>query len=296
MVCKMFNPTQVVIEAFVKELLAAYSSIYGTLEPNYPSIIAFIGRGAMENIANSDAPYHNIEHTMMVTLVGQEILRGRHIRDGGVTPRDWLHFVSSLLCHDIGYVRGVCLRDGNGRYVCNESGDMIELPDGATDASMAPYHVSRSKAFVRERFGRARLVQFDTLEIERNIEHTRFPVPKDETHAETADYPGLVRAADLIGQLADVNYLRKIPALFTEFDEIGVNKQRGYHSPADLRADYPQFFWTAVGPFIGDALRYLSVTQEGKLWISNLYAHVFSQEHHMRLAQMGHNRSRRASD
>ena len=84
-------------------------------------------------------------------------------------------------------------------------------------------------------------------------------------------------------------------ALFNEFDEIGVNKQRGYHSPADLRADYPQFFWTAVGPFIGDALRYLSVTQEGKLWISNLYAHVFSQEHHMRLAQMGHNRSRRAS-
>jgi hypothetical protein len=37
--------------------------------------------------------------------------------------------------------------------------------------------------FVRERFGRAQLLQFDTLAIERNIEHTRFPVPKDETHA-----------------------------------------------------------------------------------------------------------------
>ena len=60
----------------------------------------------MEIIANSDAPYHNAEHTMMVTLVGQEILRGKHIREGGVTPRDWLHFISSLLCHDIGYVRG----------------------------------------------------------------------------------------------------------------------------------------------------------------------------------------------
>ena len=54
----------------------------------YPGIIAFIGRGAMENIANSDAPYHNAEHTMMVTLVGQEILRVKHIREGGVTPRD----------------------------------------------------------------------------------------------------------------------------------------------------------------------------------------------------------------
>jgi hypothetical protein len=46
----------------------------------------------------------------------------------------------------------------------------------------------------------------------------------------------------LIGQLADVNYLRKIPALFSKFEETGINKERGYSSPADLRADYPQFF------------------------------------------------------
>lgn len=29
---------------------------------------------ALENIANSDAFYHNVEHTILVTLVGQEIL------------------------------------------------------------------------------------------------------------------------------------------------------------------------------------------------------------------------------
>jgi hypothetical protein len=76
----MFNPTQVVIEGFVHELQAMYTRVYGVLEPDYPGIIAFIGRIAMETIANSDAPYHNAEHTMMVTLVGQEILRGKHIR------------------------------------------------------------------------------------------------------------------------------------------------------------------------------------------------------------------------
>ena len=189
------------IDAFEAGTSVCRMYTISVLELLYPDVIAFIGRAAMENIANSDAPYHNAEHTMMVTLVGQEILRGKHIREGGVSPRDWLHFISSLLCHDIGYVRGVCSRDGNGRYVCNEQGDFVELAEGATDASMAPYHVSRSKVFVRERFGKARVVQFDTLAIERNIEHTRFPVPKDETHASTADYPGLVRAADLIGQL-----------------------------------------------------------------------------------------------
>jgi hypothetical protein len=34
-----------------------------------------------------------------------------------------------------------------------------------------------------------------------------------------------------------------------------------------------------VRPYIGDALRYLQVTQDGKLWTANLYANVFSIEH-----------------
>ena len=89
----------------------------------------------------------------------------------------------------------------------------------------------------------------------------------------------MLRAADLIGQLADINYLRKTSALFMEFHETGVNEKLGYQSSDDLRAAYPSFFWEAVQPYIGDALKYLRVTQEGKQWIANLYAHVFSLEH-----------------
>ena len=78
----MFNPIQVVIDAFVQQLQEQYEQIYGMLEPAYPGIIGFIARLAMENIANSDAPYHDMDHTVMVTLVGQEILRGKHISEG----------------------------------------------------------------------------------------------------------------------------------------------------------------------------------------------------------------------
>jgi hypothetical protein len=95
--------------------------------------------------------------------------------------------------------------------------------------------------------------------------------------ASTADYPGLLRAADLIGQLADINYLRKTWALFAEFRETGVSEKLGYQSSDDLRAAYPSLFWKAVRPC--DALRYLRVTQEAKQRIANLYAHVFSEEH-----------------
>ena len=275
----MFNPTKVVIEAFVGELEVMYERTYGILEPGYPGIIDFVGRLALENIANSDAPYHDLNHTIMVTLVGQEILRGRHISVGGVTPREWLHFIVSLLCHDIGYVRGICRGDGDGQYVINFAGDRVSVPEGSTDAAMTPYHVARSKLFVRERFGKVALTHLNTIEIVANIEHTRFPVPKDEEHAPTDDLPGLLRAADLIGQLADINYLRKTAALFSEFRETGMNDVLKYSSPSDLRAKYPDFFWQVVRPYIGDALRYLRVTQEGQMWIATLYAHVFSMEH-----------------
>ena len=224
----MFNPTKIVIEAFVGELQVMYERTYGVLEPSYPGIIGFVGRLALENIANSDAAYHDVNHTIMVTLVGQEILRGRHISVGGVTPREWLHFIVSLLCHDIGYVRGICRGDGDGQYVINVAGDRVSVPEGSTDAAMTPYHVARSKLFVRERFGKVALSHLDTMEIEANIEHTRFPVPKDEQHTATDDFPGLLRAADLIGRLADINYLRKTAALFNEFRETGMSDTLKY--------------------------------------------------------------------
>jgi len=274
----MFNPTEVLIEAFVERLQQEYRRMYGVLEPSYPGIIAWAGRMALENIANSDALYHDVEHTLMVTLVGQEILRGKHVREGGVSPRDWMHFILSLLCHDIGYVRGVCREDRNGVYTTGIDSQTVQVPPGASDAALTPYHVDRGKRFVRERFGEHGAI-IDGGVIAVNIERTRFPVPHDDDHQSTDDYPGLLRAADLIGQLASPNHMRKFPALFYEFEETGVNAALGYQNPGDLRANYPAFFWKVVTPYIQDGLRYLRGTETGKQWIANLYAHVFAMEH-----------------
>ena len=41
-------------------------------------IVPAAARVALECIGNSDALYHNVEHTMLVTLAGHDILRGRH--------------------------------------------------------------------------------------------------------------------------------------------------------------------------------------------------------------------------
>jgi hypothetical protein len=232
---------------------------------------------ALEIISNSDAPYHDTNHTIMVTLVGQEILRGKHLREGGVTPRDWLNFTVSLLCHDIGYVRGVCQNDRDGKYVVSSANETTTLPSGATDASLTPYHIERGKIFVRERFGGNKHIDVDIVCA--NIEYTQFPIPRNQIPNSQATYPGFLRAADLIGQMADPNYMRKISALFSEFQETGTNAKLGYKTPACLRSAYPAFFRQMVMPHIGSALHYLQMTQEGKQWVANLYAHILSEEY-----------------
>lgn len=275
----MFNSTAILIDAFVQRLQAGYHRTYGGYKPDYPEIISWAGTMALENIANCDALYHNVEHTMLVTLVGQEVLRGKHIREGGVSPDDWLHYIISLLCHDIGYVKGICRQDQEslGLYATGVDGGMVSISLGATAASLTPFHVDRGKLVIDERFGGHRLI--DAEQIKRNIELTRFPVPAGETHQDRHNFCGLARAADLIGQLSDPNYLRKISALFYEFEEVGTNKVLGYKSPGDLRKNYAKFYWNGVFPYIPVAISYLELTQEGKQIIANLYANVFQVEH-----------------
>lgn len=276
----MFNPANIIINAFVKRLRDRYDDSFGMMNPEYGNIIAFFGKLSLENIANSDAPYHDMDHTIMVTEVTQTILHGKHLSDGQITPSDWMHCIIAALCHDIGYVRGVCKDDKNGKYVISMDGDFIDLPQGATDASLSTWHVDRSILFVKQWFQDVDMI--DEKRIMEMIDYTRFPVPEDKKyHIKEFSYPGLIRAADLIGQMGDINYMKKTSALFTEFSEIGTAKILGYNDASDLRKKYPAFFWKVVKPLIQPYLRSLRVTQLGKQWLSNLYSHILIEEHEM---------------
>lgn len=270
------NPTEILIESFCDYLSNYYKRVYGPVKPEYPQFISSSARIALELIANSDALYHDVMHTIQVARVGQEILRGRHLMRR-ITPEDWLHFTVATLFHDIGYVRGVCDDDERNAFVINDRGDKVTLPRGATDASLATYHVNRSKLFVLERG--AGVPYIDAQRLAAAIELTRFPVPESADHQQTDTEAGLVRAADLIGQLADPHYLRKTTHLFMEFKETGVAESLGYETAADLADAYPNFFWKVARPYLENAFSYLRLTQEGKQWLANLHSHVFAVEH-----------------
>jgi hypothetical protein len=251
---------------------------FGTSHAQLAEFLPYVARLTLECIGNSDALYHNIEHSMLVALVGHDILMGRGLLRP-TTARDYANFILACLTHDIGYVRGAVQGDGDGEYVADVTGRTIRLPIGSSDAAMAPYHVDRSKLYVIERFDTVEYLDADR--IARAIEYTRFPYPSesnedaDELHEEEGL---LLRAADLIGQLGDPNYMRKANALFHEFEEIDLNRKLGYKTPADVIYKYPQFYWKNVAPQIPAAIRYLNVTSSGRQWVANLYSNVFRAE------------------
>jgi hypothetical protein len=269
----MITVPELAAESLGSFLSADMKRAFGSSHARLTELIPSVARLALECIGNSDALYHNVEHTMLVTLVGRDILRGRALLTR-TTAGDWAHLLVACLMHDIGYVRGILTGDHDGNYIIDASGKTVTLPRGSSDAALSPYHVDRSKLFVLDRVSEVKLL--DEERIVRAIEFTRFPVSADE--GEIDEEASLLRAADLIGQLGDPRYLYKANALYCEFQEIGLNRQLGYQSPADLVDLYPQFYWNSVSCHVQTAIRYLSVTESGRQWIANLYSNIFRAE------------------
>jgi hypothetical protein len=276
----MITVPELAAEALGSFLSSHLSRRFGSTQAGLTELIPSVARLALECIGNSDALYHNVEHTMLVTLVGYDIMKGRSLLMP-TSADDYAHVIVACLLHDIGYVRGVLMGDSEDGYVVDAKGGKANLQRGSSDAALTPYHVERSKLFALDRLSKMDLI--DATRVARAIEFTRFP-SAIEPDGQNAEEGSLVRAADLIGQLGDPHYLRKANALYYEFEEVGMNKQLGYGSPADLTDLYPQFYYNSVSPHIQTAIRYLNVTSSGRQWIASLYSNVFRAESNLSLS------------
>jgi hypothetical protein len=271
----MITVPELAAEALGSLLGSEMRRTFGSAHARLTELVPSVARMALEFIGNSDALYHNVEHTLLVTLAGHDILRGRALL-ARRTPVDWAHVLVACLMHDIGFVRGLLPGDDVHGYVADAGGRKVALARGASDAALMPHHVDRSKLFVLERIGD--IDGLDAPRIAAAIEFTRFPVLTSAADAEANEDGALLRAADLIGQFGDPQYLRKANALWREFEETGLNQQLGYASPADVVEQYPQFYWNSVSPHVQTAIRYLEVTASGRQWLANLYSNVFRAE------------------
>jgi len=249
----MLDIIKILSEEFIAHLCRGYRSAFCDIHPDYEGQIRKNADQVIRIIAGSNTLYHNFEHTIQVTLVGQALLQGKlKAENNSITPEIWLNFIMSLLCHDIGYVSDLDL--------ANEP--VSKIDNNASDAVLMSVHIDRGKRFVEESFSQQNGIDIEF--IQDCIERTRFPIPEIGGYQCTDDFPGLVRGADLIGQLSDPRYLNKLPAVFYEFEENGYNEVTGYKQPGDLLSGYVDFYSKSVAPYVGETLQYLSMTSEGR--------------------------------
>jgi len=152
-----------------------------------------------------DARYHDFEHTLQGTLCYAQILRGRQA--AGATPavpqRMFELGLLAILLHDTGYLK-------------------VRGDNEGTGAKYTLIHVNRSADFALQLLAEKNFSAEDTSIVRRMIRCTGVNVKIDaipfQSEVErTVSF--CIGTADLLGQMAAVDYVDKLPILFGEFAE-----------------------------------------------------------------------------
>jgi hypothetical protein len=185
--------------------------------------------------------YHNLNHTTDCFLVMARILHGAFLNGVILNERNLALGLIAALLHDTGYIQA--------------QGD-----DSGTGGKYTLVHVERSIEFM-ERYLRAQGYSGADLQTCSNfLRSTGLEVKPEEIHFESWEQEMLGRTletADLLGQMADENYLERLPFLYCEFQEGGV---LGFQDELDLLKKTPQFWEVCqlrIGPELENVGRYL---------------------------------------
>lgn len=205
-----------------------------------------------------DMRYHNLEHTLQATVCVCQILEGRQAAQ--VEPvfgrRDCELLLAAVLLHDTGYLKRS--RDIHG-----------------TGAKYTLVHEHRSCDFARAYLPS---LGFTEEEIDDVTSAIRCTGPRNKISAVHFSRPEarvlatIVVTSDYLSQMATIDYVDKLPALFYEFEEAYIyegipESERPFRSPADLIHKTEPFWEKFVRPMLesdlGGVYRYIAPTAEG---------------------------------
>ncbi len=182
--------------------------------------------GNYNGYRQSNTKYHDIDHTLSVTLTTARLMHGC-IDDVKLSPKDILTGLISALFHDVGLI---------------QTSDDIE----GTGAKYTVGHEQRSvqfmAAYLTKKRAAKRMIADSTKVIESTI-LSQSPRGFKFRNEEIYMLGKIVGSADLLGQVADRNYFRKLFSLYLEFEEAGVP---GYDSELDLIKKTESFYANVV--------------------------------------------------
>jgi hypothetical protein len=177
--------------------------------------------------------YHDLNHTMECLLVTAQLLHGAQLNGVGFTKVDVELELISALMHDTGYLQAVGDNTGTGgKYtLCHISRSIDFMGNYFSEKGFPAEYLSRCSNFLK------------CTGIDVRIADIKFPSRQDEILGK------ILGTADLVGQMAGDDYLRKLPHLYAEFKEGGV---LGFEDEMDLIRKTPAFWEMVKMRFAGE--------------------------------------------
>jgi len=171
--------------------------------------------------------YHDLEHTMAVTLAVFRLLHGAFVRGISFSSHELTLALICALFHDVGLIQTDTDLEGSGaKYTAN--------------------HEERSIEFTRRYLGAKNFSRQDLDDCAAIITCTKLSkVPADIAfrHETVRMLGNILGSADLLAQMADRKYLEKLLLLFQEFDEAGLP---GFNSELELLRKTEEFYERVV--------------------------------------------------
>jgi hypothetical protein len=198
-------------------------------------------RGELPGYRQCNIRYHDLRHTMLITLAMARLIHGALVEKNVLCEKDISLGLLSALTHDTGYIQTTLETTGTG-------------------AQFTLIHIGRSIEFVRHCFSddgdwKGDLKRFaDILSctgLNTKISSIHFASPETELLGK------MLGTADLLGQMSDRFYLEKLRFLYREFREGGV---QGFDSEVDLLEKTLGFYEDTKSRFVrelGDTRRFM---------------------------------------
>jgi hypothetical protein len=223
------NPSEVMAE--VKKVILSIFPVFDFIQIDqvFHDILRLF-RGEYPGYRRCNTSYHDLTHTMECFLVMAKLIHGAFVDGFVFAKRDVGLGLISALMHDTGYIQTVAEINGTG-------------------AKHTLHHIQRSIEFM-EKYFHDHNFPSEYSPICRNfLRCTGLDVKIAEIEFDSREHKILgqmLGTADLIGQMADRHYLKKLHFLYNEFKEGGVP---GFTDEIDFLKKTPGFWETVKKRF-----------------------------------------------
>ena len=195
---------------------------HAVLEQVHGDIIRLF-QGDYQGYKASNTRYHDLEHTESVALAQARILHGLVLQGHKISPQYICLGIIGALFHDTGLILTSDEQEGSGaKYTIGHEERSIRLMrDYLTEKGFPPADIEAC----------TQMINCTIL--------NQSPAELIFSNSEVEIVGKALGSADLLAQMADRNYLAKLPRLFEEFEEGGVP---GYDSAIELLEKTEEFY------------------------------------------------------